>query len=139
MKLLIAYDGSECSDTELEDLQRAGLPQEAEVLVMSMADVFLPGSDENDNGHVPDAVKRARERAQQKLDEAKALAEGASERIQSLFPGWRVRADALADSPAWALIRTADEWKPDLIVMGARGQSFFGGRLSGPNARACGD
>jgi nucleotide-binding universal stress UspA family protein len=130
MKILIAYDGSECSDTELEDLQRAGLPpQNVEALVMSMADVFLPGNGENDDAYVPEAVKRARERAQQKLDEAKALAESASRRIKALFPSWQVRSDALADSPAWALIRTAEEWKPDLILMGARGQSFFGGRL----------
>jgi nucleotide-binding universal stress UspA family protein len=40
-----------------------------------------------------------------------------------------VRSEALADSPAWALIRTADQWNPDLIIMGARGHSVFGGRL----------
>lgn len=40
-----------------------------------------------------------------------------------------VRHEALADSPAWALLRTADEWKADLIVVGARGQSVPGGRL----------
>lgn len=134
MKILIAYDGSECSDTALEDLLRAGLPQDGEALVMSMADVFLPlaSDEENDNTapvYVPDAVKRARERAQQKLDEATALAKGAGERIKALFPGWQVRSEALADSPAWALIRTADQWKPDLIFMGARGHSVFGGRL----------
>ena len=35
MKILVAYDGSECADAALEDLKRAGLPAEAEVLVMS--------------------------------------------------------------------------------------------------------
>ena len=134
MKILIAYDGSECSDIALEDLLRAGLPQDIEALVMSMADVFLPlaSDEENDNTapvYVPDAVKRARERAQQKLDDATALAKGAGERIKALFPGWQVRSEALADSPAWALIRTADQWRPDLIFMGARGHSVFGGRL----------
>ena len=28
MKILIAYDGSECADSALIDLQRAGLPDE---------------------------------------------------------------------------------------------------------------
>jgi nucleotide-binding universal stress UspA family protein len=78
---------------------------------------------------VPDAVKQARERAQHQLAEAAATAKHASEQIKSLFPGWQVRSESLADSPAWALIRTADEWHPDLIVMGARGHSVFGGRL----------
>ena len=42
MKILFAYDGSECADNALQDLRRAGLGAEAEVLVMSLADVFLP-------------------------------------------------------------------------------------------------
>ena len=130
MKLLIAYDGSECAETALEDLKRAGLPGDVEMLVMSMADVFLPPpDDEVETVYVPDAVKRARELAQHQLGEAAAAAKQASEQIKSLFPGWQVRSEALADSPAWALIRTADQWNPDLIVMGARGHSVFGGRL----------
>ena len=42
MKILIGYDGSESADAALKDLTRAGLPSEADVLVMSLADVFLP-------------------------------------------------------------------------------------------------
>jgi nucleotide-binding universal stress UspA family protein len=133
MKILIAYDGSECANTALEDLRRAGLPDEVEALVMSTADVFLPPPDAAVETtapvYVPDAVKRARELAQRQLDEATAWAKQASDQVRSLFPSWHVRSEALADSPAWALIRTADEWKPDLIVMGARGHSVFGGRL----------
>ena len=129
MKILIAYDGSEDADAALEDLKRAGLPHEVETLVMSIADVFVPPPGDDEAVHVPGAVRRAHARAQQQLDEATALAKGASERIKSLFPGWQVRSEALADSPAWALIRTADQWKPDLVVMGARGHSVFGGRL----------
>jgi nucleotide-binding universal stress UspA family protein len=130
MKILIAYDGSECAVTALEDLKRAGLRGEVEALVMSMADVFLPPPDnEVEIVYVPDAVKRAHETALSKLAEAAAAATQASEQIKSMFPSWQVRSEALADSPAWALIRTADEWHPDLIIMGARGHSVFGGRL----------
>jgi hypothetical protein len=42
MKILVAYDGSECADSAIEDLKTAGLPKTAEALVMTMADVFLP-------------------------------------------------------------------------------------------------
>jgi hypothetical protein len=42
MKILIAYDGSDCADAALEDLKNAGLPKTAEAIVMSLADVFLP-------------------------------------------------------------------------------------------------
>lgn len=134
MKILVAYDGSELADAALQDLERAGLGDEAEVLVMSVADVFVPSpiSDRQDNGfptHVPEAVKRAHERARHQLEQVEVLAELASLKLKSMFPNWSVNYQAEADSPAWAVIRQADEWKPDLIVMGARGHSVFGGRL----------
>ena len=134
VKILIGYDGSEYADAALEDLQRAGLGNEIEALVMTMADVFVPASNDQEVEntvpvYVPPAVKRAHERAQHKLEEAADLAKQVSERIKSIFPTWHVSSDAEADSPAWALIRKADRWKPDLIVMGARGHSVFGGRL----------
>src|SRR6185369_8180943 len=134
MKILIAYDGSEYADAALHDLKRAGLGSEVDAVVMTLADVFVPAPiDETiDNTfplYVPEGVKRAHERAQHQLEEARALAKRASAEIRSLFPDWHVSYDAEADSPAWALIRKADEWKPDLIVIGARGLSVFGGRL----------
>jgi len=134
MKILIAYDGSDCADAALNDLERAGLGLQAEVLVMSVADVFVPPpvDEEADNSfpiYMPEGIKRAHERAQHQLKQAETLAKRASEQIKGVFPGWNVRYEAQADSPAWALIRTADTWKCDLIVMGAQGHSVFGGRL----------
>ena len=119
MKILVAYDGSDSADAALDDLRNAGVGAAAEVLVMSMADVFLP----------PPSFKIAHERALHQLHQSEALAQQAREQIKSAFPDWNVQYEALADSPAWAVIRKADEWKPDLIVMGARGHSVLGGRL----------
>ena len=134
MKILIGYDGSEAADAALEDLQHAGLAADSEVLVMSVADVFVPPPVDEvlDNTfpmYLPEGVRRADERARHKLEQVTNLAKGASERIKSMFPDWRVAYQAEADSPAWALIKRADEWKPDLIIVGARGHSVFGGRL----------
>lgn len=134
MKILVAYDGSECADAALEDLKSAGLPKTAEAIVMSLADVFQPPpiNEEVDNTfpmYVPAGVRRAHERAERKVKEAETMAKRASEQIKKSFPEWHVRHEALADSPAWALIRTADKWKADLIVVGARGHSVLGGRL----------
>ena len=134
MKVLVAYDGSDNSQAALDDLKRAGLGADVEVLVMTLADVFLPPpvNEEVDDTfpmYVPEGVKLALARGNQKLHEAETLAKRASEQIKAAFPRWVIRHEAQADSPAWALIRTADDWKPDLIVMGARGHSVFGGRL----------
>ena len=131
MKILVAYDGSKWAEATLEDLKHAGLDLDAEVLVMSVADVFIPDAvnEEDGPGFVPEAVKRAHENAQHMLEQAKILAGQASEKIRSTFPNWNVSYQAEADSPAWAVIKKADDWKPDLVVMGARGHSVFGGRL----------
>ena len=132
MKILIAYDGSECADAAMEDLKKAGLPQTAEALLLTVADVFLPPNDEINNSlppYVPAGVRRAHESAQRKLQKAELMAKQASELVSKSFPGWTVSHEALADSPAWAIIRTAEQWKPDLIVVGAQGHAVLGGRL----------
>jgi nucleotide-binding universal stress UspA family protein len=133
MKILIGYDGSECSDAAVEDLKHAGLDSKADVLVMCVADVFVPPSpgegEDTFPVSIPEDVARAHERARHKLEEAEDLARKISAQIKSRFPRWNVDSQAEADSPAWALLRKADAWKPDLIVMGARGHSVFGGRL----------
>jgi nucleotide-binding universal stress UspA family protein len=68
MKILIAYDGSEGSDIAIGGLQRAGLPGEAEALVASVAEVWLPPPDEVPDevvpAHIPVAVKLAHQRAE---------------------------------------------------------------------------
>lgn len=133
MKVLIAYDGSECATAALEDLKRAGLPKTVEALVISVADVVMPPDDETTDGglpdYVPQGVRRARNHAEQQLRQAETIAKSASEHLKEMFPEWQVRYEAVADSPAWALISKADQWKADLVVVGARGHSVFGGRL----------
>ena len=127
MKLLIASDGSGCADAALDDLNRAGLPDAAEVLVLSVADVFLPPNSGAADPHDPEwlvaAVKQAYARASQKVEEARATAEAASKRLQSDHPGWDVHPEACADSPAWAVVDKASQWEADLVVVGAHGHS----------------
>ena len=80
MKILIAYDGSECADAALIDLQRAGLPDDAEALVLSAVDVFIPPKpdvkdiDDPFINYVPHGVKMARKRARESFEEAKIIA-----------------------------------------------------------------
>jgi len=132
MKILIAYDGSEHADNAIESLVNAGFPKSVDALVMSVADVFLPPPIKEEDmfpPHPPEGVRRAHEHAQHKLCETEEMAKRASQKIRQMFPAWQVSHKATANSPAWELIRVADEWKPDIIVMGARGHSVLGGRL----------
>src|SRR5262245_41510122 len=117
MKILIAYDGSDYANAALEDLPRAGLPRAAEVLIWSVAEVFLPPSSPEPAlpAEVPAAVQRAWAQATHAVAEAHALAQQARTHLLASFPVWDVRAEACADSPAWAVIKKADTWQPDLI------------------------
>lgn len=132
MKILIGYDGSECADAALQDLKRAGLPSEADVLVMTVADVFIPPPISKEDmfpPHIPAVVRRAHEEAAKAVEEALELSQKFKDQLASLFPHWELSAEACADSPAWGLIKRAWKWKPDLIVVGSHGHSSLGGRL----------
>src|SRR5690349_7748462 len=118
MKRLIGYDGSSCADAALADLNLAGLPQKAEVVVISLADVFLPPQQLEDeitntifHGNTPIAVLNARKRAYTAVQEAEKLAEKAKNIIKATFPEWEVKAEADGDSPAWGIIKRAIDWK----------------------------
>lgn len=132
-KLLIAYDGSDCSDAALKDLRRAGLPATLEALVVTVAYVFLPSGRLPDDEVVSPAaaamVQPAQAHAQQAFERALELAEQGAARLKGEFPQWSVRAEADAGSPAWTVINIAGKHGYDLIVVGSQGHSSAGGRL----------
>jgi nucleotide-binding universal stress UspA family protein len=131
MKILIGHDGSESADAALADLQRAGLPVEAEALVVSVADVMMvPAAPAYElagealrSRRVTAGLVYAQKQTERVLNEAKEFARRAKEQVRSYFPHWNVRAETLAGSAAFELISKADEWKPDLIVVGSHGRS----------------
>lgn len=137
-RILIAYDGSKAADAALHDLAMAGLPAELEAMVLAVADVYLPGVAAIPEPGFPEVppllIQKAREKAAQEVEAHRALAARACARISSLFPKWRCTAMAEADSPGWAIVRKAAEWKADLVVLGSQSHSrlerFFLGSVS---------
>jgi nucleotide-binding universal stress UspA family protein len=134
MRILIGYDGSECADSALLDLRRAGLPAKCEAQIMTVADVFLPPpiNEEIDNTfpmYVPAGVRLAHEHAAKAVAKARDLAQKAKAEVAGMFPDWEIHTEACAESPAWALIKRAEEWKPDLIIVGSHGHTAMGGRV----------
>jgi nucleotide-binding universal stress UspA family protein len=134
MKLLIAYDGSECAETALDDLRRAGLAMDTEAIVLTVADVWGPPSLPAAYDRITSEIEREiRARAEelrrhvaQAVEEARLLAVSASQRIQSRFPSWAVNAEVCFGTPAWELIKKADEFQPDLLVIGSHGRTGLG-------------
>jgi nucleotide-binding universal stress UspA family protein len=134
MKILIAYDGSDCADSALDDLRKAGLPPNSEALIISVAEVWLPPPPPSGD-EIVEAAREAQSPADlQKtylkgssaVSKARSLAGRAKERLQNNFPGWQIGIEASYGSPAWELIMKADQWKPDLIIVGSHGRSALG-------------
>ena len=134
MKVLIGYDGSECADAALDDLTQAGLPATGEVHVLSVAEVWLPPPppssfeilEEARKAQSPADLQREFAKGCAAAKEVLLFAERARDRIQTKFPDWKVSADSSCGSPAWELVAKADEWKPDLIVVGSHGRTALG-------------
>jgi nucleotide-binding universal stress UspA family protein len=134
MRILIGYDGSKCADGALDDLSRAGLPEDAEAQILSIAEVWLPPPppssyeilEEARQVKVPADLKRIYSKDSTAAKKAFSSAQQAQERLKAIFPRWKVSADSSCGSAAWELVSKADEWKPDLIVVGSHGRTALG-------------
>lgn len=134
MKILIGYDGSECADAALDDLAHAGLAESVEVHILSVAEVWLPPPppssyeiiEEARNAESPAELQRDFAKHCAAAKDALVLAERARDRVQARFPSWKVSAGSSCGSAAWELVAKADQWKPDLIMVGSHGRTALG-------------
>ena len=131
MKILIGHDGSQSADAALVDLRRGGLPDDAEALIVSVADVMMvPATPDYElaaealmSRRVTAGLVYAQRQTERVLTETKDFTNRARDQVRSYFPHWNVRAETLAGPAASELISKANEWRPDLIVVGSHGRS----------------
>lgn len=131
MKVLIAYDGSECSEAAIRDLSRAGLPDSGEMVVLSVAELapdleavpyYAPGLE--GFGVVGYDVASLTERTVARHNE---IAERGAEQVRALFgAGWSIQPQVVCTSAQRGIIEKADDWRPDLIVVGSHNASLIG-------------
>lgn len=129
MKVLLGYDGSKDAEAALRDLSRAGLPSDTRVKVVTVITVWqprVPGIQFNSR-----LSREAVSVGEQALKDAKALAGKGAAKLRKAFPGWTVDAEAMLDTPAEGLLRKAQEWEPDLLVLGCHGRTAIGRLLMG--------
>lgn len=122
MRILIAHDGSAGADDALADLHYAGLPEVAEVLVVSIAEEWLPHTRRHADAP-PDSHPG--------FAAATAHVVQAGQHLVGAFPGWRVRTKALAGSPVARILESAREWDAGLIAIGSLGRSLMDRLLMG--------
>ena len=110
MKVMVAYDGSACADAAI-----AELPDEVEFIVLSVIENWLPPPSGLE-------IVQHMDRSQEYM----LLAMEAANRVREFAPGWIAKAEVSAGSPASQILEKAEQWKPDLIVMGAHGRTALG-------------
>lgn len=133
-RILIGYDGSTCADAALDDLTHAGLPSNADVEILSIAEVWLPPPppssyeivEQADKAQSPADLQRGFGQGCVAAQAALAMAEGAGNRLRANFPNWKVKASSSCGSPASELLARAEQWNPDLIVVGSHGRTALG-------------
>lgn len=129
MKVLIAYDGSRCSQAAIDDLARAGLPPRGSAQVISVAETWLPPAesvgekDGSSAAYLEELLRDERMKGEQSLAEAKMLVKFAEERVKTLLQDWDVTTFATYGSPAWEILNRAHDLDADLIVLGSLGHS----------------
>lgn len=135
MKILIAYDGTESADAAIVDLPRAGLPQAADVVVLSVSEVrqgaSVGSSASMALGEYCPPLADPLEETSYSLKRAENFASQAADRLKADFPQWRITKESWVDTAAGAITRKAMGWKPDLIVMGSHGECALGRVLLG--------
>ena len=139
MRILVGYDGSPYAEAAIYDLRRAGLPADADVAVMTCAEVspHLPPScyeplDPPAVAELPPILRNARSLAQAALADAKSVAARGAALVKQEFPRWEVEPITATDSsPYRTLVVKADAWRPDLVVVGSHGRSAAGRALLG--------
>jgi nucleotide-binding universal stress UspA family protein len=134
MNILIAYDGSRAADAGIVDLTRAGMPPEGAARVLSIADVVLPPSVPGrvvGAEPVPPELMKVAPHAVLALRDAIATAREGAKLLKKTLPGWDVTPVAQADAPAWGIVKEADSWQPEIVVVGSEGKSAVGRFLLG--------
>jgi nucleotide-binding universal stress UspA family protein len=138
MRILIGYDGSEYSNAIFDDLQLAGLPPDAEVKVVTIADLLMSSPPAKEvaaqvltSRRFAAALKRVETHAERVVREAEEIASKGVARLREEFPGWHISNEVVTGTPEWELLDAAKAWDADLIVVGSEGRSAIGRLLLG--------
>lgn len=106
MKVMIGYDGSDSARDAIQELHRAGLPEDTQATVVTLADVSPSVAAELSDPAATVAgwqnapiVRQARALAERAIAEARDLVAAGGALVKSEFPGWTVSLATYAGSP----------------------------------------
>ena len=133
MKILLAVDGSVCSDAAAQELAKRPWPPQSEVKVITAVEipapvgmepwVILPDYFEN-------LERSVRQAAQAVLDSALLKLKTITDKTV------KISSETIQGSPAQVIVDEAESWGADLIIMGSRGLGIWNRLLLGSVSNA---
>ena len=118
MRILLAVDGSPCSEAAVNEVALRPWPAHSELRIVSAFQIPLGPTPEA--WAIPPEYYAEMERTVR--EQAQKVVAAASARLKkALGQGVNVNGQVLAGSPRSAILEEAEGWKADLIVVGSHG------------------
>jgi nucleotide-binding universal stress UspA family protein len=132
MKILLAVDGSQCSDAAVAEVARRPWPAGSEVRIISVAEwPALPALQDSLPLHLKEDLEKSSLRHAEGIAE-RAIAALCENESQDL----PISKAITIDSPKDAIIEEAEAWGADLIVVGSHGYRGYKRFLLGSVSQA---
>jgi nucleotide-binding universal stress UspA family protein len=117
MKILLAIDGSSCSNAAVEDVARRSWPAETEVRIVSAVDPPFAATTEPWNVSAQLCISIQNETVQQ----ARNVVEKAEKRLNNREDKLKISIVTPIGTPKKVILGEARRWGADLIILGSRG------------------
>jgi nucleotide-binding universal stress UspA family protein len=134
MRLLLAVDGSACSEAAVQAVVDRFRPQDTQVKVLHAVEWLkdMPFSFQFAQG--PTAAYDVTESRNQSFDRARQLVERVAAQLE--FKGFQTSVSTPDADPRHAILDCAREWPADIIVVGSHGRRGIDRLLMGSVAEA---
>ena len=133
MKILLAVDGSTCSDAAIDEVLRRPWPPLSELKVITA--VQIPTMVGAEPWALPPAYFEQLDESVHKA--AKGVIDGVLQKLKSIKDkGLTITSEILEGPPGQVIVEAAQRWPADLIVIGSRGLGAWNRLLLGSVSNA---
>ena len=132
MKILLAVDGSACSDAATQELAKRPWPPQTEVKVITAVEIPAPV------GMEPWAVSPDFENLETAVRQAgQAVLDSTLPKLKTITDKTlKISSEIIQGPPAQVIVDEAESWGADLIIMGSRGLGVWNRVLLGSVSNA---
>ena len=123
MKILIATDGSEFSREAVDKTcQMLVTPEDTEIKIVCVYEPIVPLD------AFPQSAEYSEKLEEKERRDAETFVAAAAALVKEYFPeaDVKVETEIKTGAPDQVILETAKEWKPNVIVVGSHGRSFWG-------------